>query len=261
MRHKCRAMLPALLKAIGVYRSYEKWLIDQISSEKIPEHVAVIFDGGKEGREKYLLIYGTRSWKDFLTWCLDLNIKTMTFYVFSTANLSLPQEDLNVIFGTIESELSELIKDRMIHEYRVRVEPIGRLELLPESLKAVLERLKQATGTYDSHYLNLAVAYDGRAEIVDATKRIIEDVRNGILDWQRLQEDTLSRYLYTSHLPNPYPNLIIRTSSEKRISGFLLWQAAYSELIFLDVYWPNLRRIDFLRAIRTYQRRVRRFGG
>jgi tritrans,polycis-undecaprenyl-diphosphate synthase [geranylgeranyl-diphosphate specific] len=253
-------MLPGLLKATGIYEIYEKWLSDQIASDEIPEHVAVIFDGGEEGPAKYLLIYGTRSWRDFLKWCLDLNIKTVTLYVFSTANLMLPQDELKIIYNIIQNEMKELTDDRLIHEFGVHVEPIGRLELLPESLKVVLSCLKETTASYHRHYLNLAVAYDGRAEIVDAAKRMIEDVRNGILDWQNVEEDALQRYLYTSHLENPYPNLIIRTSSEKRISGFLLWQAAYSELIFLDVYWPRLRRIDFLRAIRTYQRRVRRFG-
>jgi tritrans,polycis-undecaprenyl-diphosphate synthase [geranylgeranyl-diphosphate specific] len=104
------------------------------------------------------------------------------------------------------------------------------------------------------------VAYGGRAEIVDAAKRIIDEVKSGYLDGDSVDEDVFTKYLYTSHLPNPYPELIIRTSGEERLSGFLIWQAAYSEFIFLDVYWPEFRRIDLLRAVRTYQRRKRRFG-
>ena len=108
--------------------------------------------------------------------------------------------------------------------------------------------------------MNIAVAYGGRAEIVDAAKRIIDEVKSGTLNGDLVDEDTFRKYLYTSHLPNPYPELIIRTSGEERLSGFLLWQSAYSEFVFLDVYWPEFRKIDLLRAVRTYQRRKRRFG-
>ena len=137
---------------------------------------------------------------------------------------------------------------------------IGRLELLPDSLREVLRDVEKVTQGYDQHYLNIAVAYGGRAEIVDAAKRIIDEVQSGTLDAHAVDEDVFRKYLYTSHLPNPYPELIIRTSGEERLSGFLIWQAAYSEFVFLDVYWPEFRRIDLLRAVRTYQRRKRRFG-
>jgi tritrans,polycis-undecaprenyl-diphosphate synthase [geranylgeranyl-diphosphate specific] len=137
---------------------------------------------------------------------------------------------------------------------------LGRLELLPDSLRDALAEVEKVTANYDKHYLNIAVAYGGRAEIVDAAKRIIDEVKSGTLDEGLVDEDMFRKYLYTSHLPNPYPELIIRTSGEARLSGFLLWQAAYSEFVFLDVYWPEFRRIDLLRAIRTYQLRRRRFG-
>ncbi len=127
-------------------------------------------------------------------------------------------------------------------------------------MRTELAELERVTADYDEHYLNIAVAYGGRAEIVDAAKRIIGEVKNGMLDVASVDEDVFTKYLYTSHLPNPYPELIIRTSGEERLSGFLIWQAAYSEFVFLDVYWPEFRRIDLLRAVRTYQRRRRRFG-
>ena len=142
----------------------------------------------------------------------------------------------------------------------VRIKAIGRLELLPESLRTALNDVERATAHYNKHYLNIAVAYGGRAEIVDAAKRIIDEVQSGLLDKKSVDEDMFTKYLYTSHLPNPYPELIIRTSGEERLSGFLVWQSAYSEFVFLDVYWPEFRRIDLLRAVRTYQRRKRRFG-
>ncbi len=123
-----------------------------------------------------------------------------------------------------------------------------------------MDDVEKATESYDKHYLNIAVAYGGRAEIVDAARRIVDEVQSGTLDANKVDEDVFRKYLYTSHLPNPYPELIIRTSGEERLSGFLVWQAAYSEFVFLDVYWPEFRRIDLLRAVRTYQRRRRRFG-
>jgi tritrans,polycis-undecaprenyl-diphosphate synthase [geranylgeranyl-diphosphate specific] len=120
--------------------------------------------------------------------------------------------------------------------------------------------LEKTTANYDKQFLNFAFAYGGRAEIVDATKTIAEKVKNGELDLDDVDESTFEQYLYTSHMPKQDPDLIIRTSGEERLSGFLLWQSAYSELCFLDVYWPDFRLIDLLRAIRTFQKRKRRYG-
>ena len=259
-------MLPTILKSIGAYRFYERWLEDDVTSNVMPEHVGIILDGNRRwGFEKYgeLLdghIYGARTGEDFLEWCLDLGIKTVTLYVFSTENFQRSEEERSKILKLIEDETRKLITDRRIHESRVHVKALGRLELLPGSLRDALAEIERVTAGYDQHYLNIAVAYGGRAEIVDAAKRIIDEVKSGTLDEGLVDEDTFRKYLYTSHLPNPYPELIIRTSGEARLSGFLLWQAAYSEFVFLDVYWPEFRKIDLLRAIRTYQRRMRRFG-
>jgi tritrans,polycis-undecaprenyl-diphosphate synthase [geranylgeranyl-diphosphate specific] len=259
-------MLPTVLKSIGVYRFYESWLEDDVTSKDMPEHVGIILDGNRRwGFEKYgeMLdghIYGAKTGEDFLEWCLDLGIKTVTLYVFSTENFSRPEEETNTILRLIEDETRKLITDRRIHDSRVHVKALGRLELLPGSLREALAEIERVTAGYDQHYLNIAVAYGGRAEIIDAAKRIIDEVKSGTLDEGLVDEDTFRKYLYTSHLPNPYPELIIRTSGEARLSGFMLWQAAYSEFVFLDVYWPEFRKIDLLRAIRTYQRRKRRFG-
>jgi tritrans,polycis-undecaprenyl-diphosphate synthase [geranylgeranyl-diphosphate specific] len=259
-------MLPALLRVTGAYRFYEKWLEDTVTAGDMPEHVGIILDGNRRwGSQKYGdklngHLYGAKTAEDFLEWCLDLGIKTVTLYVFSTENFDRPREEVNKILGIIENEARKLITDKRIHENRVHVKAIGRLELLPDSLRAVLAEVEHVTTDYDQHYLNIAVAYGGRAEIVDAAKRIIDEVQRGSLDGSAVDEDTFTKYLYTSHLPNPYPELIIRTSGEERLSGFLIWQAAYSEFVFLDVYWPEFRRIDLLRAVRTYQLRKRRFG-
>ena len=259
-------MLPTLLKVIGAYKLYEKWLEDSIAAGEMPEHVGIILDGNRRwGIEKYGdklngHIYGAKTGEDFIEWCLDLGIKTVTLYVFSTENFMRPQEEVDTILGIVEREVRKLTKDLRIHKHEVHVKAIGRLELLPDSLRSALEDVEKATEVYDQHYLNIAVAYGGRAEIVDAAKRIIDEVQSGTLNAQAVDEGVFRKYLYTSHLPNPDPELIIRTSGEERLSGFLIWQAAYSEFVFLDVYWPDFRRIDLLRAVRTYQRRRRRFG-
>jgi tritrans,polycis-undecaprenyl-diphosphate synthase [geranylgeranyl-diphosphate specific] len=259
-------MIPGLLKAIGAYRIYERWLEDSVTGAEMPAHVGIILDGNRRwGFEKYGVkldghMYGARTGEDFLAWCLEMGIKTVTLYVFSTENFLRPKDEVSKILRIIEDEARKLITDHRIHEHRVHVKAIGRLELLPESLRSVLAEVEKITDAYDQHYLNIAVAYGGRAEIVDAAKRIIDEVQSGTLDANSVDEDIFTKYLYTSHLPNPYPELIIRTSGEERLSGFLIWQSAYSEFVFLDVYWPEFRRIDLLRAVRTYQRRKRRFG-
>jgi len=259
-------MLPTLLKAIGAYTFYEKWLEGVVTSERMPEHVGIILDGNRRwGFAKYKdqlngHFYGAKTAEDFLIWCLDLGIRTVTLYVFSTENFQRPRDEVKVVLSIIEDEVRKLLTDSRIHEHKVHIKGIGRLELLPESLQAALSEVEKATDNYSEHYLNIAVAYGGRAEIVDAAKRIIDEVQNGHLDKESVDEEIFRKYLYTSHLPNPYPELIIRTSGEERLSGFMLWQSAYSEFVFLDVYWPEFRRIDLLRAVRTYQRRTRRFG-
>jgi tritrans,polycis-undecaprenyl-diphosphate synthase [geranylgeranyl-diphosphate specific] len=142
----------------------------------------------------------------------------------------------------------------------MRVKAIGRVELLPESLKEVLNRLDEATKNYDNHFLNVAIAYGGQDELIDAVKKIAIKIKEGSIDVNTIDKDVIESCLYTSHLPQPSPDMILRTSGEKRLSGFLLWQSAYSELVFMDVYWPEFRKIDLMRAIRTFQRRARRLG-
>jgi tritrans,polycis-undecaprenyl-diphosphate synthase [geranylgeranyl-diphosphate specific] len=132
--------------------------------------------------------------------------------------------------------------------------------LLPESLQQLISAVEKSTENYTEHFLNFAFAYGGRAEIVDAARKIAEEVHDGRLEPKNVDEKTFEQYLYTSHMPQQDPDLIIRTSGEERLSGFLLWQSAYSELCFLDVYWPDFRVIDLLRAVRTFQKRKRRYG-
>ncbi len=232
----------------------------------MPEHVAVILDGNRRwaaghalpsilGHEK-----GAKTGEEFLNWALDLDIKTVTVYAFSTENYRRKDNEVQEVLNLIGNQLKLLETNPRLHENRVRVKALGRTELLPNSLREILGKIEKVTSNYDQHYLNIAIAYGGRAEIVDAAKKIGRDIEHGKLVSEQIDENIFRDYLYTAHLPNPYPDLIVRTSGEERLSGFLLWQSAYSELCFLDVYWPDFRKIDLLRAIRTYQQRRRRYG-
>ncbi|RLF14659.1 MAG: di-trans,poly-cis-decaprenylcistransferase [Thermoprotei archaeon] len=259
-------MLKALLKALGIYRLYEKWLLHQIKNKPLPSHIAVILDGNRRwARSRGLPPWaghevGARNVEKLLDWCLELGIKTVTLYVFSLENFYRPKEEVNALMRIIERYLKKLRDDPRIHKYRVRVRALGRKYLLPKSIQELLTQIEELTKDYDNFFLNIAIAYGGRAEIVDAVRSLVQDVLRNKVKPEEISEDLLSEYLYTAHLPNPDPDLIIRTSGEERLSGFLLWQCAYSELVFLDVYWPDFRKIDLLRAIRTYQQRQRRFG-
>ncbi len=232
----------------------------------IPKHVAVILDGNRRWALRKALPTilghkeGAKRTGDFIDWCLNLNIKTVTVYAFSTENFRRTKAEVDTVLNIIEKQIKILKKDARIHKNQVRVKAIGRIDELPVSLLKSLKEIEEETRNYENFFLNIAVAYGGRAEIIDAAREVAEDVIKGSLDPEQIDESTFSKYLYTAHLPNPYPDLVIRTSGEERLSGFLLWQSAYSELLFLDVYWPDFRKIDFLRAIRTYQLRKRRFG-
>ena len=259
-------MLEGFLRAVGAYATYEKWLDRQVRKQPIPAHLGIIVDGNRRwaiARSSILYEghrYGARTSEQFLEWCLDLDIKTITLYVFSMENFNRPKQEVDTIFEIIEEEARRLLKDPRLHKNEVRVKALGRFDLLPKRLQDVLQEIEQATESYDKHYLNIALAYGGRTEIIDAARKIAGDVQRGSARPEEIDEQFFMKYLYTAHLPNPYPDLVIRTSGEERLSGFLLWQSAYSEFCFLDVYWPEFRRIDLLRAVRTYQKRQRRFG-
>ncbi len=259
-------MLKRILSVLGAYKAYEKWLWYQIKNDVKPEHVAIILDGNRRwateqevnpwlGHQK-----GAETVEQLLEWCEKLGVKSVTLYAFSTENFRRTPEEVQEIMRIAELEFRKLLTDERIHRNKVHVKVIGRVNLLPESLRNLIAEVEAATANYDKEFLNFAFAYGGRAEIVDAAKVIAGKVKTGELAVDDVSESTFEKYLYTAHMPNQYPDLILRTSGEERLSGFLLWQAAYSELCFLDVYWPEFRLIDLLRAFRTFQRRKRRFG-
>lgn len=247
-----------------VYKGYEWMLERDVKGDRIPQHVAIIMDGNRRLAERF----GLRPWEghrlgaekveDVLDWCLDLGIKTVTAYAFSTENFNRPKEEVEKLFDLFEEYFNKVAVDKRIHENKTRVKAIGRIERFPKRVRDAIVRAEEATKDYNNLQLNLAVAYGGRQEVLDAVKKIAEKVREGSIELGSINEETISRNLYTNGLPDP--DLIIRTSGEERISGFLLWQSAYSEFYFCESFWPGFRKIDFLRAIRTFQQRKRRFG-
>nr|WP_239654986.1 polyprenyl diphosphate synthase [Candidatus Nitrosotenuis uzonensis] len=245
---------------------YTKRLESEIRKGEIPNHLAVILDGNRRWAKKALAAsevghhIGADAVENLLDWCEELDIKIITLYVLSTENLARADKELDYLFDLIHQRLEKLYNDPRIHKNKMRVKAIGRTELLPDFINDVLNRLDEVTKNYDRHYLNIAIAYGGQMELVDAVKKIAAKVRDGTLEINDINKETVESNLYTAHLPQSSPDLILRTSGEQRMSGFLLWQGAYSELIFMDILWPEFRKIDLLRAIRTFQKRNRRIG-
>ncbi len=252
-----------------IYKIYEKWLWLQISGGPIPKHVAIIPDGNRRwAKEKGMpMTYGHEigydRLRDVLRWLLDLDVKVITIYAMSYENCIFRSEDEKKhLFNLLEKALNDLMSSDIIYNERINIRVFGRLDMIPRELLDKIREVEEVTKNYSNRFINVALCYGGRQEIIDAARKLIYDVINGKVDVNELSEETFRKYLYTSHLDDVLdePDLVIRTSGELRLSNFLLWQIAYSELYFCDVFWPEFRRIDLWRAIRSYQRRERRFG-
>jgi len=259
-------ILEVIFQLTGIYKIYGKRLENEIQNGDIPNHVALILDGNRRWAKRHLALPKTGHWKgadaveNLLDWCEEFDIKIVTLYALSAENLDRNDEELEHIYELIRMRLEKLYNDPRIHRCKMRVKGIGRIELLPDSIKEVLKRLDDVTKNYDNHFLNIALAYGGQYELVDAVKKIGEKIKVGSLKIEDIDKKEIESNLYTSHLPQSSPDLILRTSGEKRLSGFLMWQSAYSELIFMDIFWPEFRKIDLMRAIRIFQERKRRLG-
>jgi short-chain Z-isoprenyl diphosphate synthase len=253
----------------ALYRLYERRLARQVRANPVPRHVGVILDGNRRhGRQHQLIgpeeVYtaGADKLDDLLTWCVDLGIPAVTLWVLSTDNLARKTVEVSGILAAIETKLLQLAKAPEIHRRRVRVRAIGRLDLLPPATLAAVRAAEAATKAYDGLHLTIAAAYGGRQEITDAVQSWLrEQLEKGKSLKEAIElvtPDALGRHIYSPDLPDP--DLIIRTSGEIRLSGFLLWQSTSSEFYFSEVNWPAFRKIDFLRAIRSFQGRTRRHG-
>jgi short-chain Z-isoprenyl diphosphate synthase len=252
-----------------IYRLYGHRLLSQVMQRPPPRHVGIILDGNRRfGRLSGLVdplqvyAHGAQKLDDLLNWCGELAIPAVTLWVCSTDNLERQPQEVAGILGALEMKLRALVDDPRIHRRRVRVQAIGRLDVLPESTLEAIHAAEQATAGYDTMLLSIAVAYGGREEIADAVREMLLEAMSSGVSLSEIvagvSPERIGRHLYLADAPEP--DLIIRTSGELRLSGFLLWQSAYSEFYFSDVLWPAFRKIDFLRAVRAFQQRKRRYG-
>ncbi|WP_084487440.1 isoprenyl transferase [Nocardia sienata] len=247
------------------YRIYEARLAKKLADKQHPRHVAVVCDGNRRwARENGFtdITHGHRvgalKVAELVSWCEAEGIELVTVYLLSTENLSRGQEELETLFEVITDVVEELAAPEQ--NWRVRI--VGTLDGLPElvakRMRTATERTRERTGTH----VNVAIGYGGRQEIADAVRQLVrQEISAGETGEDLVQSITVSaigQHLYTSGQPDP--DLVIRTSGEQRLSGFLLWQSAYSEIWFTEVYWPEFRRVDFLRALRDYAARHRRYG-
>jgi len=246
-----------------VYGVYERQLAAQIPPDRIPRHVGVILDGNRrwataqgstsdQGHQA-----GANKIVDFLGWCDDAGVEVVTLWLLSTDNLTRPEVELDKLMTIIESTVGNLVA-----QGRWRLHPVGALDLLPAHTATLLKEAEEATRTINGSLVNIAVGYGGRREVVDAVKSLLSEhaTQGTTLDElaQFIDVDHIAEHLYTKGQPDP--DLVIRTSGEQRLSGFLLWQSAHSEFYFCEAFWPDFRHVDFLRAVRAYAERNRRFG-
>jgi tritrans,polycis-undecaprenyl-diphosphate synthase [geranylgeranyl-diphosphate specific] len=247
------------------YKTYQAQLEKEVKAGPMPRHMAIIMDGNRRYAKEVLdespqvgHVLGRDKLDEVVHWCLDLGINTLTVYAFSAENFKRDVEEVQFLMDLFEKSLRDFADDPSIHEHQVRLRILGDLSMLPDGVVDAVKYAEGKTAGYDKHFLNLAVAYGGRQDIAQAVRLLAQDVLDGKVDVDDIDERTISGYISTNGLPDP--DLVLRTSGEVRISNFLLWQIAYSEFYFTDVYWPGFRYIDLLRAIRAYQDRTRRFG-
>jgi short-chain Z-isoprenyl diphosphate synthase len=249
-----------------LYRLYEARLERGLDKSRLPHHVGIILDGHRryaraEGLPDYAASYrvGMAKFQEFLGWTADLGMPAITGWLLSTHNLARPAEELEPYFDVLVELFERLPGQAVAQDLSVRF--IGSLDLLPARLVQAAKTLEEVCSS-GSRRLTMAVGYGGRQEIVDAVRELVTGlVADGVPPEDLaacIDAESVQAHLYTADLPDP--DLVIRTSGESRLSGFLLWQSAYAEYVFVDVYWPAFRRVDFLRSLRDFVRRDRRFG-
>ncbi len=250
-----------------LYFGYSKLLEREVRNGTLPVHIGLILDGNRRyakemGFDDVTMGHkeGAKKLDDVLTWCVEFGIKIITIWVLSTDNTQRDEDEVAALVKVIEEKINDLSKNPIIKKNGIQIKALGNLDILPDELKEAIRKSEMSTKDHTNHILNIAVGYGGREEIVDAVKRVIREKKACSLEElaDNICADDITNHLYTYGIPDP--DLIIRTSGEIRMSGFLLWQSAYSEFYFCDAFWPVFRKIDFLRAIRSYQQRNRRFG-
>ena len=236
--------------------------MEEIDKERLPHHIAIIMDGNGRWAKKKLLnrisghVKGVNAVREVVTACRELGIKVLTLYAFSVENWKRPEEEVGALMGLLKEYLQKECPEMV--QNNIRLNAIGRMEDLPMDVQKVLQETKKKTQHCNGMILNLALSYGGRSEILNAVQGIASDLQKGRIKPEEITIQRFSQYLWTRGIPDP--DLLIRTSGEFRISNFLLWQIAYTELYVTDTLWPDFDREELLKAISDYQSRERRFG-
>jgi len=237
--------------------------LDDVDLARLPRHVSFIMDGNGRWAQARGLdrsrghVAGVDSLRETVTTSVRLGIDVISAYAFSTENWKRPQREVNLLMHLFATTLVKELP--LFHQENVRLLFLGDLEALPKETQAVFQRGLDETESYDGMKFALAVNYGSRAEIARAARLLAQDVMEGVIDPSEIDSDAVASRLYTAGLPDP--DLLVRTSGELRLSNYLLWQLAYSEMYVTDTYWPDFDRWEYLRAIRAFQGRGRRFGG
>jgi len=234
----------------------------EASENKVPKHVGIIVDGNRRFAKRLMLKpwkgheWGTQKIEKLFDWCKEYNVKELTLYTLSIDNFNRPKEEFNYLMKLFKETFYKWKDNKAIHENKIKVRFIGRTWMFADDIQKLMKEFEDMTKDYNNYIVNFAMAYGGRAEIIDAVKKLGQDVKDGKLKVEDIDENTLSSGLYL----NSEPDLIIRTGGEKRLSSFLLWQGHYAELVFLDKFWPEFEKEDFVGCLEEYSNRQRRFG-
>jgi len=246
-----------------LYPAYEARVVRRLPSDRIPKHVGVMLDGnrrwakavGADTADGHRA--GAANIEPLLGWCEEIGVEVVTLWLLSTDNLNRSAGELNALLDIIGDAVEQLATTG-----RWRVHPVGALDLLPAAISARLKAAEESTRDVEGILVNVAVGYGGRREIADAVRSLLQEAADKGTSMEELAEivdvEHIAEHLYTKGQPDP--DLVIRTSGEQRLGGFLLWQSAQSEFYFCEAYWPDFRRVDFLRAVRAYAHRERRRG-
>lgn len=227
-----------------------------------PRHIGIILDGNRRFAKKLMLEpwkghdYGAEKVRKLVGWAKKLGVKELTLYAFSIQNFDRPKDEFDYLMGHFVKAFNEIVTNEDIRKNKVRVKAIGRINLLPESVQEAIRKAEETTKDYSNFFLNVAIAYGGREEIVDAMKKIGRAIEEGRLKPENITEDMFRKNLYMGD----EPDLIIRTGGERRTSNFLIWQSNYSEWVFLEKTWPEFEESDFVKCVDDFEKRGRRFG-
>jgi len=248
-----------------LYKWYELSMKRELLKGPIPQHIAIIMDGNRRFARRMGTVVekghtlGAETPERVIQWCEQLNVKQLTLYSFSTENFQRTEPEKKAIFDLMKDKLKKSRESPETHQYKLRITCVGDIGMLPDDLRQEIRETHDMTGSYDQFFLNLAVAYGGRKEILDGAAKIAEKVKSGEMTPDEITEKTLDEYLYTDKSQKSSVDLIIRTGGDERTSNFLPWQASGNECaIYISApFWPEFRKIDFFRAIRAYQNRER----